>query len=84
MEDKNNYYFMGKFFETFEDLLKYEAIWKDAPLNQENATIMGEVLVKDIVMNAMLGDNPMTNQEFQKKLNDVFDEFIKVMRGKNK
>lgn len=71
---------MGKYFSTLEDLLKYEAEWQIKPLDQENAEMMVKTLGKEIVMNTFLTCDPMTNLEFKKRINEIFDYSISVMR----
>lgn len=80
LNSENQCYFMGKYFATFEELIKYESDWQISPLDQESAEMLVKTLGKEIVMNAFLTCKPMTNIEFKKKLNEIFDYSINVMR----
>ena len=73
-------YFMGKYFDTLEELIKYEVDWQTRPLDQESAEEMVKNLGKEIVMNALCICDTMTNLEFKNKLNEIFVYSIKVMR----
>jgi hypothetical protein len=72
---------MGKYFDTLEELIKYEAEWQLAPLDQESAEMMVNTLGRELVMNALMACGPMTNLEFKKKLNDIFAHSIKILRS---
>lgn len=78
--EKNEILFMGKIFDTLDKAILYEAKWLDEPLNQEDAERLVSQLGKDIVMNTFLCCKPMTNWEFKKKLNEIFELSINVLR----
>ncbi|HEX4374900.1 MAG TPA: hypothetical protein VHZ50_16465 [Puia sp.] len=69
---KDDYYFRGKYFDKFEDMLKYSTEWKNFNLNPETAEGILDRLKKDIVLNIFLRGSSFTNAEFSDYVEGLF------------
>lgn len=74
-EEKNTFYFQGKYFDNEEDFWNYSKKWRFLPLDQETADRNLNTLKKEIIMNIFLRGIEMDNMQFSALLNRIF-EFV--------
>jgi len=74
-EEKNTFYFQGKYFDNEEDFWNYSKEWRFLPLDQETADRNLNTLKKEIIMNIFLRGIEMDNMQFSALLNRIF-EFV--------
>jgi hypothetical protein len=82
-ENKDNFCFQGMFFETFEEMVKYEKEWRNSLLLQETAERLLKYLMNDILVNLMIRDFlGYSNKEFVEYVDKIFEFSIKSLKDK--
>lgn len=79
--NEQQFYFQGKVFETFAEMIKYTQEWGNTRLNQETATRLLQALKDDILINVFMYPECFTNQQFNNCLNEIFSFAIFKIRN---
>lgn len=74
---KDQFYFQGKNFDDFDEMINYAEDWKALPLDQETAERILDRLKKEIVTNVFLIGKPMNNLEFSAYVEMIFEFSIR-------
>lgn len=61
---KDQFYFQGKRFDSYEEFIDYASKWSDLPLDEESANRTLESAKKIIIANINLYEIKLTNGEF--------------------
>ncbi len=72
-ENKDQFYFQGKYFDNQEDFWKYVNEWGLLALNQETAERQMDTLKKEIIMNIFLRGIELKNIDFRNYVNKIFE-----------
>jgi len=76
--------FRGKYFVTEEEFFQYAKEWKNLEVSYQEAEKSLELFKSNMLINLSLIQKKMTNQEFEKILDDLFCEYIRIIQGEIK
>ena len=79
-ENNKNFYFQGKFFETFDEMLEYYKIWEQSKLDEKTAKEMTDKIMEQILVNVFLYSE-FTNKEFNEYLQKTFDFSMNLLHN---
>ena len=80
MNEKNQFYFQGKMFDSYEEFMEFAKVWPNMELTQEAAERILDGLKKDIIFNIFLMGRVLTNDEFTKVVEHGFYEMVKKIQ----
>lgn len=82
-QKKNKFFIAGKFFDSFEDGLKYEKEWLESIIDEESFEMLWKNLGKEICMNIFLLERQIQVKDLKLILEDIFSHFISRSQGYN-
>ncbi len=83
MNEKNQFYFQGRMFDSYEQFMEFAKVWPSLELTQEAAERILDFQKKDIIMNIFLMGRVLTNDEFTKVVEHGFYEMVKKIQRIN-
>lgn len=75
-DDKENFHFQGKWFETFDEMIEYSNEWGNYRLDMFTATDLFSKMMKSLLLNVFLTSKPFTNKQFNNYLDKLFENAI--------
>lgn len=78
-EQKDQFYFQGKYFDNEKEFFEYARAWLEFPLDQQTAERELDTLKKEIVMNIFLRGVKLNNGQFRELLNKIFEFTITLL-----
>lgn len=91
---KDQFYFQGKWLDSYEEFIDYASKWSNLPLDEESANRTLESIKKTIIFNVRIYDIKLTNGEFallfdnavmkvlQKIVNETYEREHNEQHGK--
>lgn len=82
-ENKGDFFFKGRYFDTFDELLEYEQVWRKTQATQESTERELSTLKNDMLCNLIIRDVPLTNAELIAIIEKVFLLFCEEVMKKD-
>jgi|SRR6187402_268738 len=82
-EGKGDYFFKGKYFDTFDELLEYEKVWNKLQVTQESAGRAISIMKNDMICNLMIRDCPLNNLDLIKIIEKMYLVFCEEVMKKD-
>jgi hypothetical protein len=79
IDKRNQFYFEGKYFDTFEEMIKHCVNWADLELDIKTAETHLNHLQREIVLNIFMRGIKFKNAQFKQYLQEIFEFAIEKM-----
>jgi hypothetical protein len=73
---EKEYHFLGKTFDSLEEVIEYEKKWRNQPVDEESLFLMIDRHRRDLYENALLHCTHLSNREFYRIMEEMFKVYI--------